>query len=79
MLPGCRYQRGVNDLTTAHEEALLEQLRGDAIKDGFGTGFANPVLKLPKSIILWLSPLKIVGYSSHLTMMLEYNNLAYAP
>lgn len=47
VLPGRGYQRGVDDLTASSDEALLEQLRSDAIKDGLGAGFANPVLENP--------------------------------
>ena len=47
VLPGRGYQRGVNDLATSGDETLLEQLCGDAIEDGLGAGFANPVLKRP--------------------------------
>lgn len=47
VLPGCRYECGVDDLSTPCDEALLEQLRGHAIEDGFGTGLTNPVLEDP--------------------------------
>lgn len=47
VLPGCRYQCGVDDLAAAGNEALLEQLRGHTIEDGFGAGLTNPVLEDP--------------------------------
>lgn len=49
VLPGRRYQDGINDLATARNQALLEQLRGDAIEDGPGACFADSVLKRPHS------------------------------
>ncbi|KAF4531016.1 hypothetical protein B566_EDAN019007 [Ephemera danica] len=47
VLPGGRYQRGVNDLAAPCDEALLEQLGCDAIENRLGPGFANPVLEYP--------------------------------
>ena len=40
-------QGGVDDLTTARDETLLEQLRRDAVKERLRPGFTNPVLEGP--------------------------------
>ena len=47
VLPGRGHQRGVDDLATPCDKALLEQLRGNTIEDGLGAGFADSVLEGP--------------------------------
>lgn len=47
VLPGCRHQRGIDDLPSTRDEALPEQLHGDALEDSPGAGFADPVLEHP--------------------------------
>jgi len=44
---GGRHQGRVDDLVTAHDEALLELLRRDAIEEGLRAGFTDPILEGP--------------------------------
>ena len=47
VLLGRRHQGGVDDLTAARDETLLQQLRRDTVKERLGARFTDPVLEGP--------------------------------
>ena len=47
MLPGCRHQRGINDLAAPGHMAVLQDLLLDCREQRLGTGYANMVFRAP--------------------------------
>ena len=53
MLLGCRYQRGINDLATPGQIAVLQDLLFDCHEQRFGTSYTDTVLGMPNGRAVW--------------------------